>query len=224
MKTLSLRWQTKKSKINVFSVLMFNCALFVSGCASFEAGGNVQRGRYALMRGDAKLAVDYFQRATEIDANYAMYLGPMKEGVWTYLGRAHYDNGDFKSAITALEQGRKSHPDDVFEPLYFGMALAKDGDRQRGVKEIYAGLTRMHESLEHIGRYSSDRVYWDPGDKISSQIQKDLARIDGKEFDWNDLIASAEQIGIDLEAEIDIVRREKRRDKADDARGDDKGD
>jgi tetratricopeptide (TPR) repeat protein len=224
MNSVNFKSQTAVVKYPIFSFLIFNFALLLSGCASFEAGSNVQRGRYALMRGDAKLAVSLFQRATEIDSNYTMYLGPMKEGVWTYLGRAHYDSGDFKSALKALEQARTSHPDDSFAPLYLGLALAKDGDRQRGVKELHAGLTGLNSWLDYINQYSADRVYWDPGDKIGSRIKQELARIDGKEFNWNDLIAGAEQVGTDLESEPDEVRKEKRRDKSDSARGDDKGD
>ena len=224
MKIKGLSRQSKKNKLNVFSFLTFYLALMVSGCASFDAGSNVQRGRYALMRGDAKLAVSLFQRATEIDSNYTTYLGPMKEGVWTYLGRAHYDSGDYKSALKALERARVSHPEDSFAPLYLGLTLAKDGDRQRGVQELHAGLTGLNEWLDYIDRYGHDRVYWDPGDFISSRIQQNLARIDSKEFNWNEVIASAEQVGMDLENEPDEVLREKRRDQRDSSKGDDKGD
>jgi tetratricopeptide (TPR) repeat protein len=103
--------------VNTFTFFLLPFALFFSGCASYDAGSNLQRGRYALMRGDSKAAVDYFQRASEIDPDSVYRIGPMKEGVWTYLGRAHYANGDAKAAQAALEQARKRHPDDSFAPL-----------------------------------------------------------------------------------------------------------
>lgn len=51
-----------------------------------------------------------------------------------------------------------------------------------------------------------------------------MARIDSKEFNWNDVIASAERVGMDLENEPDEVRREKRRERRDSAKSDGKGD
>ncbi len=135
----SSRSQIGRGAYPAFTFYLLPIALFLSSCASFEAGSNLQRGRYALLRGDSKLALSHFQRTSEIDPNYYYRIGPMKEGVWTYVGRAHYDSGDVKSALKALEQARTSHPDDSFAPLYLGLALAKDGDRQRGVKELHVG-------------------------------------------------------------------------------------
>ena len=224
MKIVRPRWQTTITKINFFLFLIFNFALFLSGCASFEAGSNVQRGRYALLRGDSKLALSHFQRVSEIDPNYYYRIGPMKEGVWTYVGRAHYDTGDVKSAQKALEQARTSHPDDSFAPLYLGLALAKNGDRQRGVKELQAGLTGLNDWLEYINQYSADRAYWDPGAIIRLGIKKELTRIEGKEINWTDLIAGAERVGTDLETEADEAMKEKRREARDSGKNDGKGD
>ena len=223
MNSVKLRGQTTKIKINVFSFFIFNFALFLSGCASFEAGGNVQRGRYALLRGDSKLALQHFQRASEIDSSYAYRIGPMKEGVLTYVGRAQYANGDYKAAQKSLEQARTHHPDDSFAPLYLGLALSKDGDRQRGTKELQAGLTGLNDWLEYINRNSVDKAYWDPGSNIRSGIKQELARIDSKEINWTELIAGAERVDLELETEADEVRREKRRVQRDSAKGDDKG-
>ena len=223
MNSVNLKMPTAKVKFFLLSFFILPFVFLFSGCTSFEAAGNIQRGRYALLRGDAKSALGYFQRASEIDSNYAMRIGPMREGVWTYLGRAHYASGDFKSALKALEQARTRHPDDSFAPLYLGLALAKDGDRQRGVKELQAGLTGLNDWLEYINRNSVDKAYWDPGAIIRSGIKQELARIDGKEINWTELIAGAERVGTDLETEADEAAKEKRREQRDSAKGDDKG-
>jgi len=212
------------TKFNFFSFLIFNFALFISGCASFDAGSNLQRGRYALLRGDSKLALGHFQRTSEIDPNYYYRIGPMKEGVWTYVGRAHYAGGDNKSAQKALEQARKVHPDDSFAPLYLGLALSKDGDRQRAAKELQAGLTGLNDWLEYINRNSADKAYWDPGSNIRSGIKQELARIDSKEINWPELIAGVERVGTELESEADEVAKEKRREARDSGKNDGKGD
>ena len=223
MMSVNFKSRTAKVKYLIFSFLILPFAFYLSACVSYDAGGNVQRGRFALLRGDSKLALDHFQRATEIDSNYAMRIGPMKEGVWTYVGRAQYANGDFKAAQKSLELARTRHPDDSFAPLYLGLALSKDGDRLRAAKEIQLGLTGLNDWLEYINRYTIDQAYWDPGAIIRSGITKELARINAKEINWTELIAGAERIGTELETEADEVRREKRREQRDSAKGDDKG-
>jgi len=207
---------------STFTFYLLPFALFLSGCASFEAGSNLQRGRYALLRGDSKLALSHFQRTSEIDPNYYYRIGPMKEGVWTYVGRAHYTGGDMKSAQKALEQARKVHPDDSFAPVYLGLALSKEGDRQRAAKELQMGLTGLNDWFEYINRNSADKAYWDPGSDIRSGIREQLARIDSKEINWPALIADTERIGIEIENEADEVAKDKRRERRDAAKGDDK--
>jgi len=195
-----------------FTFYLLPVALLLSSCAAWDVGSNVQRGRYTLFRGDATSAAGDFQRATEMDPNYTIGIGPMKEGVWTYLGRAQYTSGDYKSAIKSLERARTSHPNDPFAPLYLGLAQAKDGDRQSAVKELHAGLTGLNDWLAYITQYSADQDYWDPGGAIRSAIKNELARLDSKEINWTDLIASAEYIGIQVEREPEKVNFDKRQD------------
>ena len=223
MNRLKQKSRTAEVKRLLFSFLILPLGFYLSACASFDAGSNVQRGRYALLRGDSKLALQHFQRASEIDPNYHYRIGPMKEGVWTYVGRAHYSSGDYKAAQKALELARTRHPDDAFAPLYLGLTLSKEGDRQRGAKELQAGLTGLNDWLEYIDQYTSDRAYWDPGAIIRKGIQKEIAHINGREVNWTELIASAERVGVDLETEADEAQRERRREQRDSAKGDDKG-
>ena len=212
-----------RSKILVFSICVLNLALFFSGCAAFQVGSDVQRGRYALMRGDSKVALAHFQQAAQMDPGYAYRIGPIREGVWTYVGRAEYAGGDFTAARKSLEQARSLHPDDPFAPLYLGLALSKAGDQQTAAKEIRLGLNGLNEWLEYINQYSIDKAYWDPGAIIRSEIKNGLARIEGKEINWPELVASAERVGMDVEREAEEAKREMRRDRRDSAKGDDKG-
>jgi tetratricopeptide (TPR) repeat protein len=222
MNNTNLRSHSGRGLLSIFTFYLLPFALVASGCASFEAGSNLQRGRYALLRGDSKLALSHFQRTSEIDPNYYYRIGPMKEGVWTYVGRAHYAAGDTKSAQKSLEQARKVHPDDSFAPVYLGLALSKEGDRQRAAKELQTGLTGLNDWFEYINRNSADKAYWDPGSDIRSGIREQLARIDSKEINWPALIADTERIGIEIENEADEVAKDKRRERRDAAKGDDK--
>ena len=220
MKNVKFKLRTARAQFFLLSFFILPFAFFLSGCASYDAGGNVQRGRYALLRGDSRQALGYFQAASQVDPNYTYRIGPMKEGVFTYVGRAHYDSGDIKAAQNALEQARQRHPDDYFAPLYLGLTLSKDGDRPRGAKELQTGLTGLHDWLDYIDRNSVDKAYWDPGAYIRSGIREQLARIDSREINWPELIAGAERVGRELEEEADQVNTWKRRDQRDSAKGD----
>lgn len=217
-------FKSRIAKVNIFHVAGFilPLAMFLSGCTAIQTSGELQPGRYALMRGDDKLALTHFQRAAEIDHNARVQHGLMKEGVWTYVGRAYYAGGDYPAARKALEQARTRYPEDSLAPLYLGLALSQDGDRQRGLKEIQTGLTGLGDWLEYMEYYSLYGAYWDPGRIIRSRIEKDLAVTQGKEINWTDLIASVELVGMEVEREADAVREQLRRERRDSAKGDDK--
>jgi len=217
--------KSRITKISIFHAGLFilPLAVILSGCTAVQVSGQLQPGRYALMRGDAKAALAHFQRAAEIDPNGGVQHGLMREGVWTYVGRAYYASGDYPAARKALEQARTRYPGDSLAPLYLGLALSQDGDRQRGLKEIQTGLTGLGDLYEYMEYYSIYGSYWDPGRIIRSRIEKDLAVTQGKEINWSDLIASVELVGMEVEREADEVRRQIRKDRRDSAKGDDKG-
>jgi tetratricopeptide (TPR) repeat protein len=212
------------NKGNILTICVLQLVLFFSGCTALQVSGDVQRGRYALMRGDSKEALGYFQRAAQVDPGYANKIGPVKwESVWTYMGRAQYTNGDFIGARKSLEQARSQRPDDSLAPLYLGLALARDGgDRQTAAKEVRLGLTGLHDWLEYVNQYSIDKAYWDPGAIIRTGIRNELAALDAKDINWTNLAANVERIGMDVEREADEALREKRRERRDSAKGDDK--
>jgi len=222
MKIANLKLHFAEIKTLHFAFYILAVVFLFSGCASFQVAGQVQPGRYALMRGDPKVALAHFQRAAELDPDFMWRHGLMKEGVWTYVGRAHYDAGDLPAARKALEQARSRHPDDHFAPLYLGLVLSRAGDQQSGSKEIQAGLTGLGDSLEYMEYYSLNGHYWDPGRIIRSRIDKDLEALKGKEVNWPELIASVEYVGTQIEREAETVLREQRRERRDSAKGDDK--
>ena len=98
----------------------------------------------------------------------------------------------------------KIDPQDPFVPLYLGIAWMQTGERDRGRKEIEAGLRGIHETLEHIASDNVSGIFWDPTRVIRSSIEKTL----GSELDDSQLEAAAVQIGTDFEEEIDEARRD----------------
>jgi tetratricopeptide (TPR) repeat protein len=213
-----------KGNFLAFTICVLQLALFLSGCTAYQVSGDVQRGRYALMRGDSKVALAHFQRAAQVDPGYAAKIGPVKwESVWTYMGRAQYAGGDFIAARKSLEQARSRYPDDSLAPLYLGLALSRDGgDRQTAAKEIRLGLTGLNDWLEYVNQYSIDKAYWDPGAIIRTGIRNELETLDAKDINWTNLAANIDRIAMDVEREADEALREKRRERRDSAKGDDR--
>jgi len=199
-----------KCKILIFAICTLQFAIFVSGCVSFQAGGEIQHGRRALMYGDPNVALAHFQRAAEIAPDYRYDFSILSQGVWTYVGRAYYAAGKFPEARSVLERARARHADDYLAQLYLGLVLARDGDRPRGLKEITAGFKGLEDWFDHLDRYHPYARFWDPGKQIRREIQKNLALLSGKEFNLSELIANTEWIGKAMEEEIDLSERQRR--------------
>ena len=89
-----------------------------------------------------------------------------------------------------------NQPEDIAR-LYLGLTLAREGDRQRGLKEIEGGMRGINSFLDYISQTQRFSIgqFWDPDRDIRSAIQSDLAMISGKDLDWQKLIADTEWLG-----------------------------
>lgn len=194
------------------SFTLLSLGLLVTGCASFQIGGEFQSGRLALLTGNNETALAYFQSTAQKDPTYA-YGTAYRQGVWSYLGRAEYANGRLPQAQQTLEKALAGTRQEDVARLYLGLVLARSGDRQRGLKEIEGGMRGIHDWLEWVTqthRFSFGQ-FWDPAREIRRAIQTDLAMISGPEFDWQRLIAEGEWVGKQMEEEIDRARRDETR-------------
>jgi tetratricopeptide (TPR) repeat protein len=194
---------------NISSIGLFLVIMLLSGCAGFQAAREVNSGRQAYLRGNNEVAYGHFQKAAEADPNY-VYGTALRQGIWSYVGRVNYDLGRFLQAREALQRALAANRGEDLARLYFGLALAREGDRQRGLKEIESGLRGMHEWLDYVDQNqgSSFGRFWDPAREIRSAIQTDLAMISGRDIDWPKLIAAGEWVGKRMELENDLARRD----------------
>jgi tetratricopeptide (TPR) repeat protein len=185
--------------------------VFLGACTSLQVGGEVQWGRQALLKGDNDTALGYFYSAAQRDPNYIYATGSSpRQSVWSYLGRSEYLTGRLPQARQTLERALASNREEDIARLYLGLTLAREGDLQLGLKEIETGMQGISDWLDYINqaqRYSIGQ-YWDPGRAIRSSIQSDLAMISGKDLDWETLIANTEWLGIRMEQESDLARRQ----------------
>ncbi len=183
--------------------------LLLAGCASVQLSGEFASGRTALLTGNNEAALAYFQSTAEKDPNY-IYGTALRQGIWSYLGRVEYATGRLPQAQQTLEKALAANPKEDVARLYLGLALARSGERQRGVKEIEGGMRGIHDWLEWVTqthRFSFGQ-YWDLRREIRQAIQTDLAMISGREFDWQRLISDGEWLGKQMEEEIDRARRD----------------
>ena len=198
------------------SLVLFSLFVFLAGCTSVNVGGEVQSGRQALLEGKNETALGYFYGAAQKDHNYVYATGSSpKQGVWSYVGRSEYLTGRFPQARQTLERALAANREEDIARLYLGLTLAREGDRQRGLKEIESGMRGIKNFLDYINqaqRYSIGQ-YWDPGRDIRSAIRSNLVMISGKDLDWQRLTANTEWLGLRMEQESDLARRQEAQEK-----------
>lgn len=144
---------------NSLSVGLFSLILLLSGCAGFQAAREVDSGRQAYLIGNNEAAYAHFQKAAQADPQY-VYGTALRQGVWSYVGRVDYDMGRLPQARQALERALAANRQEDLTRLYFGLALAREGDRERGLKEIEGGLRGMHEWLVRVCGSEPWLVLW----------------------------------------------------------------
>ncbi len=193
-----------------FSSVLFFTIVSLSGCARMQVAQDVQFGRQAFFVGNNEVAQSYFQNAAKINPSYEYYSMGQRQGVWSYVGRSEYVNGRYPQALQSLERALSANKSEDIARLYLGLTLARDGDRQRGVKEIEAGMKGIHDWLEYVTQahvFSYGR-FWDPGNEIRSQIRTDLAMISARDVDLPQVIAEGEWLGKRIEEESDRARKQ----------------
>jgi tetratricopeptide (TPR) repeat protein len=193
------------------SAVLLSLLVFVSGCASLQTAGEVQYGRQALLKGNYEIALSYFYAAAQRDLNYLYATGSsQKQSIWSYVGRSEYLTGRFREAQQSLERALAGKREEDIARLYLGLTFAREGDRQRGLKEIESGMRGIENWLDYINRAQRFSIgqYWDPGRDIRRAIQSDLAMIAGKDLDWQTLIADTEWLAMRMEQESDLARRQ----------------
>ena len=194
------------------SLALFSLFVFLAGCTSLLSGGDVQSGRQALLAGNNEAALGYFSSAANRDPNYIYATGSSpKQSVWSYVGRSEYLTGRFPQARQTLERALASrNTDEDIARLYLGLTLAREGDRQRGLKEIESGMRGINGFLDYINQAQRFSIgqFWDPDMDIRRAIRSDLEMISGKDLDWQRLTADTEWLGIRMEQESDLARRQ----------------
>src|SRR5215510_7194697 len=184
--------------------------VILCSCVGSQVAREVQLGRNALQTGNPQAAVGYLRNAAVLDPNYKTPYS-IRESVWTYLGRAYYEVGNFPEARRALEKALSDNKDDPLARLYLGLTLLRGGDHQAGRRETEAGLRGVNNLLNRLASSPSTGIYWDPTRRIRSDIQRVLSA--NGMIESSELITVAERVGSRLDEEIDNARLDESRDK-----------
>ena len=184
--------------------------LILTGCAAYQAAGQVQSGRQALIINKPEDALAYFQQVAQSNPNYIFQSETYREGIWTYVGRSQYSLGRLTEARQSLEKALSIYPDDYLARIYLGLTLLR-GEDSGGLKELAGGMKGLYDWLEYMNRTMPFTAFWDPRREIRSELENDLNLLSGKDIDRPQLISSAEWIGQRMEEEIDLVRRDEQR-------------
>src|SRR5918995_3520549 len=150
-----------------------SCMFFLSGCAGFQAAGQVQSGRRALLINEPERALSYFQQVAQNNPDYIFQAQQFREGIWTYVGRTQYAIGRLPEARQSLERALSVYKDDILARLYLGLTLIRSDDRARGLKELESGLRALHDWLDYMNARDPLRAYWDPLREIRKEIEND---------------------------------------------------
>jgi tetratricopeptide (TPR) repeat protein len=197
--------------INVSRGQLVLLAVFFSACASFAVGGQFSAGRRALLAGDPETALQYFQPVAEQNPDYVYVIQNYRQSIWTYLGRAQYEDKRYQEARASLERALAINKDDSAARVYLGLTQIRLGDTARGLKELAAGMKDLYEWIEYMNRTRPFQAFWDPTYQIRKQIDQNLAAIESRDVNLQEQIANAEWVGKMFEEELDKVREDERR-------------
>jgi tetratricopeptide (TPR) repeat protein len=181
---------------------LFSLSILLCACAAATGGGEVDAGRNALLAGNYKAAVSYFQQAEQADPGY-MYGTELREGVASFLGRSQYLAGDYAQARQTLEKALARHKSDNLARLYLGLTLYRLGDQKAALANIERGMKGIDNWLNYLNTNFAQEFGqgWDPGGTIRAGIKTDLAMISSGKIDWPKLVADGERLGIRVEQE-----------------------
>jgi tetratricopeptide (TPR) repeat protein len=191
----------------IYFLSVFLFSVLLSACAAIQGGGDVDQGRQALLAGNYKSALGYFQEAEQTDPNY-MYGTELREGVSSFLGRAQYLTGNYAQARQTLQKALSQHRSNNLARLYLGLTLYRLGDQKAALTNIQRGMNGINNWLNYLNTNFAQEFGqgWDPGGTIRAGIKSDLAMISSGNIDWPKLIADGERLGITMEQEEDNFR------------------
>jgi tetratricopeptide (TPR) repeat protein len=188
---------------------LFSLGVLVSACAgAFHAKSAVGLGRQELFRGQNQDALESFEVAARADPGYS-FGDDRSEGVFSYLGRAQYLNGQYVQARQSLERDLAQDPVNSLSRLYLGLTLVRLNEREKGLYDIVWGLTGIRHYINYVisaADANDIRRFWDRHNQIRDAIAAAVKMAETPDVNWNALIVFSERIALAWEQEPDFTR------------------
>jgi len=105
----------------------------VTGCG-VRVSNEASSGRAALLTGKPEEAVAHFKRGAESQPDYVIDTPPLRQSIWSYLGRAYYGTGQFSEAKSAFSRALQLDGGDFLARLYLGLISLRESTPQTAVK------------------------------------------------------------------------------------------
>jgi len=137
----------------IFHLLLF--AWMIGGCG-VQVSNEAQSGRAALQGGNPESAISSFRHAADSQPDYVVDTPPLRQSIWTYLGRAYYESGKLREAREALSQALQRDDRDFLARLYWGLILFREAPPRLEKPNNSLGLNDILYALKE--RISSKRV------------------------------------------------------------------
>jgi len=191
-----------------FIAFSFLFLFLLGGCAVMKVEREVQSGRRAMQLGNFQSALGYFEAAAQADPDYLTNFTLLDIGIWSYVGMAHYSEGDKGKALASFKQAKQHHREDQIARVFLGLVMSESGDRREGKKELVNGLNGLDRWLDTT-RYSTPKgELWDPGDYLAKEIGQTLKLLQAEEVNWGEINENVVRLARNFDDEIDEVKRD----------------
>ena len=157
------------------SLVFFLFMFVISGCV-IPVATEVESGRTALIAGNPEMALAHFQRGARAQPDYVADLSPLREGIWTYLGRAYYDSGKLSEAREALAQALKRDEGDFMARLYLGLTFLRVKSSPTQADKSFALADILYALKERVSPKRVAALVKERGTTFSltGEMEKDL--------------------------------------------------
>jgi tetratricopeptide (TPR) repeat protein len=187
----------------------FAVLLTTAGCAGSDANTEFRRGRAALLSGMPSAAIAHLERATANGATITY--SPLREGSWSYLGRAYYEAMRYPEARQAFERALAVNEDDNLARFYLGLTLSRQGGHESSRREVTLALKGLQANLDYIRYNTTAGIYWDPSGSLRKEVASAEQEVIAANPHLEQSLARLEGLGAAIEREIDLARRDEQR-------------
>ena len=204
----AVRLRGRITTMKAFFALL-SSAILLSGCiGAFQAASAIALGRQELFQGQNRDALESFEVAARENPDSWFDAG-RPEGVFSYLGRAQYLNGQYDQARQSLERDLARNESNSLSRLYLGLTLVRLNDRQKGLHDTVWGLTGIPHYINSVvnsANANDVRRFWDRHNQIRNAVAIALKIAERPDLNWNALISLSERIALAWEREPDFTR------------------